>query len=544
MKSFNSFSDNSFLTQLHVIHNWGGGAERWVKDYCRTDVRRNLVLKPSGSPTKTFQRFDLYAHVDDEKPIRSWELSTSIYGTSISNNDYLYLLEEIVQDFSVQVIFISSLIGHSLDLLQTGLRTIVVCHDYYPFCAASIIYFDKICTECGFSHLQKCFRDNPFNYFPEISASFWMRLREIFTAAVLQPQVSLVAPSASVQRNLSRLAPQLEKASFTVIPHGIDLHISPINSNQLLNLLDRKIDSNNIHFPVTESKLKILILGRLDAHKGLNLLREVAPQISEIADVLLLGCGEEAAQVFSNHQNVKTICERYNASELPSKVLEIAPDLCLFLSICPETFSYTLSEAMLLGIPALAPNIGSFVDRITDQINGFLVNPDERAIVQKIWELSQHRSLLTTVKHQLQHQSHATLQQMVEAYHQLISTNQSTSSTQPRDSSQHYLQEISELYEQLRARDRSISNLEHRLFQTESTLVQTQQALHQTQATQAHMQQALDQTQQTLTQTQQALERTQRALEQSTALMEWMQGSKFWKLRQVWLRLKQRLRLK
>ncbi|MCA1993134.1 MAG: methyltransferase type 11, partial [Coleofasciculus sp. S288] len=332
--------------QLHAIHNWGGGIERWVKDYYHTDtLRTNLVLKSSGVPGIPSQRLELYEDLEDDTPIRVWELSVPIYATSITNLDYRYALDEILKDFNVNAILISSFIGHSFDILNTNLETVVICHDYYPFCPAINIYFGKVCSECKFSHLQHCFKENPNNQaFPKASASEWIPIRKSFLELVLACRVTLVTPSDSVKRNLIRLEPALNNAEFKIIPHGVELQncstLEPIYTNQ-------------------NAKLRIIILGRLALHKGLEILKEIYKEIIDIAEIYFLGCGE-GGQLFKGLDGVHIVAENYSLPDLPKLVEEISPDLGLLLSIVPETFSYTLSELTLLRIPVLATKMGSF----------------------------------------------------------------------------------------------------------------------------------------------------------------------------------------
>ena len=46
---------------------------------------------------------------------------------------------------------------------------------------------------------------------------------------------------------------------------------------------------------------------------------------------------------------------------------EIAPDVVWFPALWPETYSYTLSIALHLGLPVVVPDIGAFVERVQDR---------------------------------------------------------------------------------------------------------------------------------------------------------------------------------
>jgi glycosyltransferase involved in cell wall biosynthesis len=54
----------------------------------------------------------------------------------------------------------------------------------------------------------------------------------------------------------------------------------------------------------------------------------------------------------------------YTDDELPRLIKEARPDLFLFASSAPETYSYTLTAAMGTGIPILATDLGAFSERL------------------------------------------------------------------------------------------------------------------------------------------------------------------------------------
>ena len=55
----------------------------------------------------------------------------------------------------------------------------------------------------------------------------------------------------------------------------------------------------------------------------------------------------------------------YLDSDLPGLLAWIKPDLIWFPALWPETYSYTLSAALLAGLPVVAPDIGSFPERLS-----------------------------------------------------------------------------------------------------------------------------------------------------------------------------------
>ena len=193
-----------------------------------------------------------------------------------------------------------------------------------------------------------------------------------------------------------------------IISHGI----SPLSVVEQTN-------TNRVNS--IKKKPRILILGELSSHKGFDLFAQICDRLCEIADVYLVGCGD-SGYVFKHKSQVKIIA-RYHRKELPLLINDLDIDLGLLLSIWTETFSYTLSELMSMGIPTLTTNIGSFADRITEGVNGFLVNPNPEDIICKINFLFRDSGALESVRNHLVSFEHKSVDKMVIEYQEQLNSN-------------------------------------------------------------------------------------------------------------------------
>lgn len=390
--------------QLHVLHNQGGGVEQWARDYCLADDERiNLILRPYSKGRNYGEGLALYSDVLDSMPLRMWEFPLPIYATTASHLEYRQALEEILDEYCVDAILVSSLIGHSLDVLDTGRPTIFIGHDYFPYCPAINLHYQGICRYCDAERLADCARNNrTHDIFPEFTGTARLLVRERLLALLVARDVSIVAPTPSVRDNLVRLEPRFGKLRFEIIAHG---HASDFHSSPSVN-------------HATNKRLRVLVLGQLSASKGVALLLGAIDEIVSFADVFLLGCGE-LGEYFKGKENVH-IVSRYEMNELPGLVADIDPDLGLLLSIWPETFSYTLSELMQLGIPVLATNVGGFADRIEQDVTGFLAEPDAAVLKAKLRFLNENREAILRVRSNLLALNSKTPVEMVAEYHRLL----------------------------------------------------------------------------------------------------------------------------
>ena len=368
---------------LHVMHFWGGGVDKWVRDFARADACVNLLMASYRIGEHGGQRLVLYSDPEAKLPIRTWDIARPLPSTAASSTEYRRILEQVMREFCVDAIIVSSLIGHALDALEMACPTVVVLHDFYPVCQAINPYFGKVCTVCQRDDLRLCAQTNPLNrFFTDQTTESWDALRNRYVELLLDTRIKLVVPSASVAKTMRQISPRLQDVPMRVIGHGCD------------------IAAGKLAYPAPGAGglLHIVVLGRLKLHKGLELLRSAAPGLAPYARITLLGCGE-AGVALAQELGWDAI-ERYEPGALPELLAGVAPHAGLLASIVPETFSYTLSELHALGIPPLATDMGSFQDRITEGFNGFLFNPTPAALVALVRQLhSDPARLLSVASH-------------------------------------------------------------------------------------------------------------------------------------------------
>ncbi|HYC35172.1 MAG TPA: glycosyltransferase [Usitatibacter sp.] len=385
--------------QLHVMHFWGGGLDKWVRDFGRADTTRtNLILATYRIGERGGQRVVLYSDPDAKVPIHTWDIARPIRATAVSSLEYRGILEQVVREYGVEAIIVSSLIGHSLDALRTPLPTLVVAHDFYPLCQSINPRFDAGET------LDVWGPGNPhYDVLGRPSDEDWRALRDAYVATLVNRRIEMVVPTASVAQTLARLEPRLATYPMRVIGHGIDFAVDKLSL--------AKVESGK--------PLRLVVLGRMAQNKGEALLREAAPGLRGIAEVTLVGCGPHAPE-WARPLGWKTI-ERYGPEELPAILGKIAPHAAVLASIVPETFSYTLSELWALGIPPLATALGSFGERIHDGMDGFLFEPRAMALVELVRSLHADSAKLGRVALRVaQMASTRTARAMVADYHSVL----------------------------------------------------------------------------------------------------------------------------
>ncbi|MDR0634469.1 MAG: glycosyltransferase [Azoarcus sp.] len=403
-------------TVLHVAHG-RDGTERWVRDYCAADLGcHNLVLRGRSSRNATTTELLLIDPRLGPAPLMSWTLAEPVRGTAVEHPEYDRIVHWICAAFEVRALLISSLAGHSLDLLRLDIPVVLITHDLYPFCPALSATFGNPCTRCGDDDLARCLRENPHNAFWHLTnVREWQILRAVFAARVAADNVRIVAPDEDVHARWAALFPSLGARPWTCIPHGLG---APFARGPVLPSPDFSHGAAQAAHPDAPPRLRVLVPGRLLPQQGLWLWRQIYDGLRAFADILLLGCGE-FGRPFANYSGIEVVPE-HDADELPARVAQWRPDCALLLSVLPESFGYALAEMQALAVPVVATRVGSYVERIDSGWNGFLVEPEAGAVLDKLRALDRARDRLSTVVDILRFSPVRTAFDMVADYRRLL----------------------------------------------------------------------------------------------------------------------------
>ena len=365
---------------LHALHNWGGGVERFARDYAEADAAyRHLWLIPQGMHES--QLFGSSQCLYD--PLDQLTLSQSSISPAISSIDpphaaYRAELARLISAYGVQRLLVSSVIGHSLSLLESGLPTAVVLHDYFPLWPK--LHCDFGDTTRAFDAQELAQDSESSTPFPRMSARFWARISQQYQELLVAAQCHLIAPSASVLRNVLRIAPALSGLAHTTIGHGFRAWPDPVASGA----------------PPARALLRIVVPGRIDGGKGVDLLERCLPALLQYAEIVLLG-PKEAGKAFLGRPGISVVPD-YTLSELPGLIAQLTPDLALLPRTVAETFSYSLSEMRSLSVPVLATRNGALAERIVDGVDGFLCAAEPESLIAAVRELAEHPERLTALR--------------------------------------------------------------------------------------------------------------------------------------------------
>lgn len=111
------------------------------------------------------------------------------------------------------------------------------------------------------------------------------------------------------------------------------------------------------------SKLRVAVLGVLANHKGAHAVSALAEAADPAQlEIHLIGYTEDDFPAAAAHRIHAT--GEYQDADLPRLLAELRPHVVWFPAPWPETYSYTLSAALVAGLPIVATRIGAFQERL------------------------------------------------------------------------------------------------------------------------------------------------------------------------------------
>lgn len=336
---------------LFVTHSLGGGTERHVRDlsgmleadgtpvfFCRShskDSRLVQIADPGTPETPNLPTFDI------ERDLERFASFLCQVGVAHVHVHHLAGFSEIAPDF-IRATCSSANVSYD-----------VTIHDYLAVCPR-INLIDRSGIYCGEPDLATCeiCIDRDGSPFGRPSVWAW---RERY-ARLLNGARMVFVPDGDVVRRMRRFMPGV---TYAIRPHPETLFAD--GKTPTRPHLRRGAES------LGRRSRRVAILGAVGQHKGAALLLEtarVAHRRGMLLEFIVVGYTDrdEELRAIPN----LTITGRYDEGEILNRIAEVDADLGWFPAICPETYSYTLSAALLARLYPVAFDLGAIASRIRD----------------------------------------------------------------------------------------------------------------------------------------------------------------------------------
>ncbi|SFV54236.1 Glycosyltransferase [hydrothermal vent metagenome] len=148
-----------------------------------------------------------------------------------------------------------------------------------------------------------------------------------------------------------------------------------LNIDKIVVIPHRIEPLREVNYVKEDKKFKIIgILGAINEAKGAGVIEELIDRIDKDSLPIKITLIGDTPRALSS-KNLK-ITGRYKREDLPKIIEDEKIDIFLIPSICPETFSYTTQEIIMMNMPIMVFNIGAPAERVKEYKKGIVIEPD------------------------------------------------------------------------------------------------------------------------------------------------------------------------
>lgn len=329
-----------------------GGTQLHVKDLMQIMRRDNNVYVVA----RDLDYLNVTAYTKDKEFFFRFYVGHAPKYQVFRDENFAKLYGKILDVFHIDFVHIHHTKNMTLEMYyQAEKRSIPIAstlHDYYTICP-SVTMIDcngKLCIGKKETRCRECQQV----FTGVINTTDYISIWRNEYNKVLKRADILFTPSESAKGVLCTYYPQIEEKMF-VIPHGME------------QLKCMRYDKSE--------KLHVAFLGGISKEKGSFVASKLVKNGPEDVAWHLFGVsGNNELSNLKKSNYIKT--GAYKRDELPQLMSKYRIDLVCILPICSETFCFTLSEAIMCGIPVIATDIGALGDRVKDMECGWVVSAE------------------------------------------------------------------------------------------------------------------------------------------------------------------------
>jgi len=339
---------------LVVDHTLGGGANLYATELIESVVKEGKKI--------LHLTFDFYSNS------YNFYFKYKTYEFDFSIPD-IEGVETFLRELSFKEIFVNSLVSFKetarmLALIKeltevSNAQLVIPIHDYYPVCPNYTLLNEQseFCEVPSLERCQSCMQQNDLEWKTFGNGNANVSVWRNDWKALLDTATKIICFSNSSKEILKRAYSDLENKKIVVIPHTV---------KALPVVFSEKHEA--------KEEITIGILGAINLAKGAGILKDLVKIIEERdLKINIVLIGEISEYIKSEHFHVSG---RYEREALPELIKEHEIDIFLIPSICPETFSYTTQEIMMMDMPLMVFDLGAPAERVKEYEKGIVLEKD------------------------------------------------------------------------------------------------------------------------------------------------------------------------
>ena len=359
-------------TILYINHSMGGGAKVYL-DNLISERKNNYtdITMEIQSDNRTIVLFSSACDIT---------LAFDIY--TLTQKEFDYLLDLMY----INKIFVNELCSYPIPkivdfIAHCGVKYDFFVHDF--FCACPSLNLIKSngahCNACNdIIKCNECLKDNKYKYINNVNVEYCddvIKWRKMF-CEFLEGASEVIVPSESTS--------SIIKCYYDSVECHVREHRLQVKLKNTFNSCFAK-----------SNKLRIGILGAISYVKGSKVLYDIIERIRKNKnniEVIIIGYTDIEYEGYVSEDRIVTMTGKYNNKRISDLLNKYQISFVMIPSICPETFSYTASEAVKSGYPILAFDIGACAERIKKYNCGWTVKDiSSEAMYSKCMELENNR---------------------------------------------------------------------------------------------------------------------------------------------------------
>lgn len=277
-------------------------------------------------------------------------------GHNFYNEYYKKALSEVLDAYNIDCVHVHHMIGHFFDVAdltkEKGIRLVVTLHDFYSLCpTVNMLYAgERYCGDDENPDCKECMKK--LGWLDRVDIPCWRK--EFLT--FLKKADNIIVPSLDTKKRVNKVFPELD---ITVTEHGADYEKSD-------------------YTPALSSVFNVAVIGVLCRHKGGYLFSEIIKE-NKNPNIRFHAFGSTEIDELAENKDNYVFHGRYEREKLSALLKENKINLICFLQIWPETYSYTVNEAVAAGIPVFSLDMGAGAIRVKENSLGWTLPPSSSA---------------------------------------------------------------------------------------------------------------------------------------------------------------------
>lgn len=386
---------------LCLIHEWDdvvGGTTIHVQDIISalSDIYNFHVLYPAGN------NYLLKSYFGDEMVATAIPFEHNSYcDYNRYNRDYGMMIDSIIRAFAIDVVHIHHMIGHYFDIVDVanklGVKSVITLHDFYSVCPSiNMLYCnEEYCVGLPEKDCNKCLikTGRAYNNIIKQWQSDWYDFLKKFDMVLV--------PSEDTKERLLKV---YDKIEITAIEHGVH-------------------NNKNDVKPHLTDKLRVAFIGVICHHKGGEMIKKLI-YTSRNPEIEFHIFGKSEYPELQNNLSNYVFHGQYERSDLNRLLWENKINLICFTQIWPETYSYTVNEAVSAGIPILSLDMGAGAERVKRYNLGWVMpfESTSNQILEKLNEIKNDAGAYDSAVDSVRNYQFKTITQMGEEYKVIYDT--------------------------------------------------------------------------------------------------------------------------